>query len=72
MTKIMFFRYLPSLNGETPEGVMIVSSAVFHEYLSRMNLLKNLIQISHISDSENKFHVLIKCRHLKENSKGKR
>lgn len=72
MTKITFFRYLPSLNGETPEGVIIVSSAVFREYLPRMKLLKNLIQISHVSDSENKFHVLIECWHLKQNSKGKR
>lgn len=66
MTKRTLFRYPPSLNGETPEGVMIVSSGVFCEYLHRMKLLKNLIQISRVSDSENKFHVLIECWHLKQ------
>lgn len=58
---LTLFRYLPSLNGETPEGVMIVSSGMFHEYLPRMTLLKNLIQISQVSNSENKFQALIEC-----------
>lgn len=50
----ILFKYLPSLSGETPEGGTILSSRLFCEYLLRMTFVKNLIQVSQVSDSERK------------------